>query len=82
MEPKLIGKISGYFTKIGVAAIDLEDSLKVGDTILIKGYTTDLKEKVKSMQIDRKEVKEAKKGDSIGIKVGDRVRPGDSVYKA
>lgn len=82
MEEKLIGQISGYFTKIGVAAIDLEGPLKVGDKIHIKGHTTDLTEDVKSMQIDRKEVQEAKKGESIGIKVSDRVRPGDKVYKA
>jgi len=82
MEEQLIGKVSGYFTKIGVAAIDLEGDLQVGDTIHIKGHTTDFTVEVKSMQIDRKDVEKAKKGDSVGIKVGERVRPGDNVYKA
>jgi len=81
MDKKPIGKVSGYFTKVEVAAIELEGSLKVGDSIHIKGHTTDIKQKVDSMQIDRKDVKEAKKGDSVGIKVVDRVRPGDKVYK-
>ncbi len=78
---KVVGKVSGYFTKVGVAAIELEDALKVGDTIKIKGHTTDFSQKVDSMQIDRKDVKEAKKGDSVGIMVKERVRPNDIVYK-
>ena len=78
---KKIGIVSGYFTKVGVAAIELEDNLKVGDTIKIKGHTTDFNQKIDSMQIDRVEVKEARKGDSVGIKVRERVRPKETVYK-
>jgi len=82
-EEKKIGKIFSYYSNIGVAAIDLTDgSLNVGDTIHIKGNTTDFKQKVESIQIEHKEVKSAKKGASVGIKVKDRVRPNDQVFKA
>ncbi|MEK6841466.1 MAG: EF-Tu/IF-2/RF-3 family GTPase [Nanoarchaeota archaeon] len=80
-EPKPIGKVSSYFSHIGVAAIELTDKLKVGDKIRIKGSTTDLTQEVTSMQIEHKPVKEAKKKDSVGIKVNDKVRPNDLVYK-
>ena len=82
MKEKEIGKVSSYFTNVEVAAIDLSGALKVGEKIHIKGHTTDFEQKVDSMQINRKNVKEAKKGDSVGIKVDERVRPGDAVYKA
>jgi len=59
----------------------LTGSLKVGDKIRIKGHTTDLEMEVGSMQVNNANVTEAKAGDSIGIKVSDRVRAGDSVYK-
>ena len=82
-EEKKIGKIFSYYSNIGVAAIDLTDgSLNVGDTIHIKGNTTDFKQKVESIQIEHKEVKSAKKGASVGIKVKDRVRPNDQVFEA
>ncbi len=81
VEEKKVGKIFSYYSNLGVAAIDLEDTLKVGDTIHIKGHTTDIKQKVESMQVEHKSVKTAKKGDSIGIKVKDRVRPNDMVFK-
>ena len=80
-KPKKIGKVISYYSNINVAAIDLIDKLKIRDTIRIKGNTTDLKQKVTSMQIEHEEVKEAKKGDSVGIKVDDRVRFNDIVYK-
>jgi putative protease len=71
-----------YFAKIGVLAFRVEEEgLKVGDTIHIKGHTTDLTEKVNSMQMDRTDIEEAKVGDDVGIKVKDRVRKGDAVYK-
>ncbi len=81
IEGEKIGVISHFFGQIGVAAIDLTGSLKVGDRIKIKGVTTDFEQVVDSMQIDRKEVGKAGKGDSIGIKVGEKVRVGDGVYK-
>jgi len=64
-----------------VAAIELTGALKTGDTIHIKGHTTDLEMAVESMQIDNAPVEEAKAGDSIGIKVPERVRDGDIIYK-
>ena len=82
MPEEQIGRISHYFGKIEVAAIELtEASLAVGDTIHIKGHTTDLTEKVDSIQIEHEQVQSAKKGDSIGIKVTDHVREHDLVYK-
>lgn len=80
-EKKLIGKVAHYFTNIGVAVIELEDGLKVGDEISIEGATTNLTQKVDSMQIEHKDVEEASKGDSVGLKVSDRVREGDHVFK-
>lgn len=76
-----VGKVSHFFSKISVAAVELTDTLKVGDTILIEGATTHLEQTVDSMQIENKAVNEAKAGDAVGIKVKDRVRVGDKVYK-
>ncbi len=80
MKEKEIGKISGYFSHVSVAAIKLSDRLKVGSKIHIKGSTTDFEQNVESIQIDRKEVSEAKKGDHVGIKVSEKVRPNDKVF--
>ena len=80
-EEKPIGKVTHYFTKIGVAVVELDDELKVGDTIAIRGATTDLTQRVDSMQVEHESVKVANKGQSIGLKVQDRVREGDTVYK-
>ena len=80
-KEKSIGKVSSYFSHIEVAAIDLTGKLKVGDTIRIKGNTTDFTQEVGSMQVEHKQVKEAGKGDSVGIKVDDKVRVNDLVYK-
>jgi len=77
-----VGKVFSYFAKIGVAAINITSgSIKVGDTIRIKGSTTDLTQLIDSMEIDRQKVDTAGVGQSIGIKVKDRVRPNDIVYK-
>jgi translation initiation factor IF-2 len=76
-----IGKITHFFSKIGVAVIELKKPLKVGDTIAIKGPTTDFEQEVDSMQIEHENVKEAKAGQSIGLKVAERVRETDAVYK-
>jgi putative protease len=77
-----IGVIRHYFDKAGVAAIDItEGELNVGDTIHIKGNTTDFTTTVDSMQIEHESVEKAKPGDSIGVKVGERVRQNDNVFK-
>ena len=81
MPEEEIGKVMDFFARPVVAGIDMTGSLKVGDTIHIKGHTTDIEMVVASMQIDNNNVTEAKKGDSVGIKVPDRVRDGDTVYK-
>jgi len=73
MTEKEIGIVSSYFSHLSVAAIKLLGKLKIGEKIHIKGNTTDFKTEVKEMQIERKSVKEAKKGDHIGIKVPDKV---------
>jgi len=80
-EGKQVGAVFTYFSKVGVAGIKLSGTLKKGDKIKIKGSTTDIEMTLDSMQIDRQEVEEAKKGKEIGIKVSDRVRKGDKVYK-
>ncbi len=80
MTEKIIGKVSDFFAQPVVAGIELTAALKVGDKIHIKGHTTDLEMTVDSMQINNVDVKEAKAGDSIGVKVGERVRSGDTVY--
>lgn len=78
---KEIGKITHYFKKIGVAVAQLSKSMKEGDTIHIKGATTDFKQKVKSMQVEHKELTEAKPKDDVGLKVKDAVREHDVIYK-
>jgi len=82
MEEKKIGEVIKYFGKIGVAAIRLsEGSLRVGETIHIVGHTTDVTQTIDSMQIENKSVQEAGQGADIGIKIKDRVREHDVVYK-
>jgi putative protease len=82
MEEKKVGEIIKYFGKIGVAAIQLSEGLlKVGDTIHIVGHTTDITQGIDSMQIENKNVQEAGPGADIGIKVKDKVREHDVVYK-
>ena len=81
-EEKLLGKVTHFFNKIGVAVLELtEDSLKVGETLHFKGGERDFEQKVDSMQIEHENVPEAKKGESIGLKVEQAVREGDQVFK-
>lgn len=76
-----IGNVSDFFARPVVAGITLTGTLKVGDKLHIKGHTTDIELIVESMQINNVNVTEGKTGDAIGIKVPDRVRAGDHVYK-
>ena len=80
MSEKEVGKVMDFFARPVVAGIDMSGELNVGDRIHIKGHTTDMEMIITSMQIDNNEVTNAKKGDSVGVKVSDRVRPGDTVY--
>ena len=80
-QEKEVGRVTHYFTKIGVAIVDLTEELKVGDTIHVKGHTSDFTQKVESIQIEHKQVEKAGKGTSIGLKVDEHAREGDVVYK-
>ncbi|MBI5375672.1 MAG: translation elongation factor-like protein [Candidatus Schekmanbacteria bacterium] len=82
MEEKEIGYITDYFHKIDVAAIKITaEGIAVGDRIHIKGHTTDFEQTVDSIQIEHAAVQKANKGDDVGIKIKDRVRQYDKVYK-
>jgi len=76
-----VGRITHFFSKISVAVIELRKPLKVGDTIVVKGPTTDFEQPVESMQIEHKDVQKAEAGQSIGLKVAQRARETDLVYK-
>jgi putative protease len=76
-----IGVIAHFYSKIEVAVINLTAPLKVGDTIVIKGSTTDLEQIVDSMQVEHKNIEAAESGHSVGFKVKGKVREGDTVYK-
>jgi len=82
MAEKKIGEVVKFFSKPMVAAVKIvEGELAVGDSIKFTGHTTDFIDEVKSMEVDNKPVPKAVAGDFIGIKVADRVRPGDEVFK-
>jgi translation elongation factor EF-1alpha len=81
MPEEEVGKVSDFFAKPVVAGIEMIGNLKVGDKIHITGHTTDIEMVIDSMQINNANVPEAKPGDSVGIKVPDRVRRGDTIYK-
>ena len=77
-----IGRVSHYFTHLGVAGVKIESEvLKVGDTIHIQGHTTDLIQTVESLQLEHEEIQEAKPGMDIGLKVREHVREHDRVLK-
>jgi len=82
MSEEEVGRVSNYFSRIGVAAIEITNgTLKVGDLIRIRGVKTDFTQMIDSMEIDRRPIEMAQKGSSVGIKVKDRVRPNDVVFK-
>ena len=81
MPEVAIGKVTDFFSRPVVAGIELTATLKLSDKIHIKGHTTDMELIVDSLQINNVDVKQAKAGDSVGIKVSERVRRGDIVYK-
>ncbi len=83
MEEQEVGKVQKFFAKPSVAAIEVTAGvLKIGDKLHFKGHTTDFEENIASMQVDNQPIEEAKPGDLIGIKVKERVRENDIVYKA
>ena len=81
MPDEAVGKVNDFFARPVVAGIEMSGTLKVGDKIHITGHTTDIEMVIASMQINNVNVTEVKAGDSLGIKVPDRVRRGDTVYK-
>jgi len=77
-----IGEVTHYFPHVNAAAIKLlKSGLKVGDSVYIKGHTTDFKERVLSIQLDHATIPEGKRGQEIGLLVKSRVRQGDKVYR-
>jgi translation elongation factor EF-1alpha len=81
MQEKEIGHVMDYFTHVGVVAIELTDELAIGNIVHFFGHTTDFTQKVESIQIEHHNVTRAKAGDKVGIRVNERVRQHDKVYK-
>jgi putative protease len=81
VEKKLIGKIVHFYPKISVAVVDLEDTIRVGDKISIEKESGSFEQVIDSMQIEHQNINEAKKGQSIGLKVIDKTREGAQVFK-
>jgi hypothetical protein len=81
MGEREVGKVTHWFGHIGVAAVALKDTLKVGDNIRVKGHTTDFTATVDRMQVEHKDVKEAKPGDDVAVHLGQKARQHDSVLK-
>jgi len=81
MPEKEIGKVTHYYGHIGVGLVELSDSLKVGDTIHVKGHSADFTQNVDSLQIEHASVTEAQSGDVVGLKVPQKVHPQDKVFK-
>jgi len=79
---KPIGKVTHYYGDLSVAIVKFNRSFSCGEKVHFSGATTDFKETVKSMQYDHKPIETAKKGQEVGIKVGDKVRQGDEVFEA
>jgi len=82
-EPKMeeVGRVDGFFAHVSVAIVELTAPLKVGETVYVKGHTTDFQQAVESMQVDRVPVQDAKPGQSVGLQVKDRCRKHDIVYR-
>ena len=78
---KLVGKVVHFFNRISVAVVELYDTLSLGDRILIKGKRTNFEQTVESMEIEHQKVERAEAGQKVGLKVVDRVREGDLVYR-
>jgi hypothetical protein len=81
MSGNLVGEVSHYYNRIGVAVIDLKDSLQIGDQVHFFGRSTDFRQEITSMQIEHESINEAGKGQEIAVKVDRRVRNHDKVYK-
>lgn len=80
-ELQKVGTVTHYYVKIGVAIVEVSSPVNVGDKIVISGITTDFEQTINSMEIEHRKVETAKQGDVIGLKVEERVREKDIVYK-
>lgn len=81
MERQVIGRVTHYYSKIGVAILELDKPLKSGEKIAVIGSTTDIEQDVKSMQVEHQNIDSAEAGDLVGLKIKEKVREGDTVYK-
>lgn len=82
MAEEKIGEVVKFFAKPSVAAVKITDGeLEVGDLVKFTGHTTDFEDKIESMEVSNEKVEKAVVGDYIGIKVTERVRPGDEMFK-
>jgi len=81
MEKKILGKIIHFYPKISVAVIELEDTLKVGDKIMVERGEESFEQLVDSMQVEHENIEIAKKGESIGLKLSGQTKEGAKVYK-
>ena len=80
-DKKLIGKVTHYFPKVGVAVVELSGDVKVGDKISIEGRGNVVEQEIESMEVEHKKLEAAKSGDEIGLKVNGKVKQGDQVFK-
>ncbi len=80
-EKELVGKITHFFDKLGVGVVELSAELKQGDMISVEGATTNFTQTVDSMQVEHEQIDDAKPGQSVGMKMSDKVRPGDQVFR-
>jgi translation elongation factor EF-1alpha len=81
MDYKRVAQVTHYYNKIGVAVLALSDRLAVGDKVHVIGHTTDFCQTVKSLQIDHHPITDASPGDNVALKVMDRVRTGDKIFR-
>jgi len=78
---KPIGKVTHYYGHLGVAIVEFNKSVNVGEKIHFKGAHTDFEQAIESMQFDHKDIPSAKKGQGVGIKVSEKVHEGDKVFE-
>lgn len=81
MQLHEVGRVSHFFGRINVAVIEVSGTISVGDRIAIKGPTTDIEQTIDSMEIEHAKVKQATKGQSIGMKINGHARENDTIYK-
>lgn len=79
-EPRAVGKVIHYWTRLGVAGVELSDTLNLDDWVHFQGATTDFEQRVTSMQLNHRFINQAHPGQQIGIMVADRVRVGDTLF--